>query len=194
MSFQHIVHVQIRIHTGMFSEGFMVFTVAVVAMQLKVACMSVTPTGLFWAMIALSLAGYILFTYLYGLFPGLDWYNTVPITFAHPEFWLAIFIIPTAMWLMDSLIDTITTHLDPSSRDKLVALLAAHPSSTVDAVRGPRLNSNTASSTTPKGAIGEGFRDSSMSSRDLSDGGSKEDEASGGGVKLSTISTAGHSK
>jgi len=56
---------------GMFSEGFMLFSVAVVAMQLKVASMSVTPTALFWGMIALSLAGYILFTYLYGLFPTL---------------------------------------------------------------------------------------------------------------------------
>jgi hypothetical protein len=165
------------ITTGMFSEGFMLFSVAVVAMQLKVASMSVTPTALFWGMIALSLGGYILFTYLYGLFPTLGFYNTVPTTFAHPEFWLAIFIIPFILWLMDYLVDLASTHLDPSSRDKLLALLAAtddHHS----------INRNSLASHHSKV---DSNRDVSMGSRDPSDG-SKEDEANGGGLKLSTIS------
>lgn len=161
----------------MFSEGFMLFSVAVVAMQLKVASMSVTPTALFWGMIALSVAGYVLFTYLYGLFPTLGFYNTVPSTFAHPEFWLAIFIIPFILWLMDYLLDIASTHLDPSSRDKLVALLAAthdHHSITRNSVANhhSKVDAN---------------RDVSMGSRDPSDG-SKEDDANGGGLKLSTIS------
>ena len=162
----------------MFSEGFMLFSVAVVAMQLKVASMSVTPTSLFWAMIALSLSGYVLFVYLYGLFPALDWYNTVPTTFAHPEFWLAIFIIPFILWFMDYLLDIASTHLDPSSRDKLVALLAATTS---------RAGDSTIISGPSRAAAADGNRDSSLGSRDPSDH-SKEDEANGGGLKLSTIS------
>lgn len=172
----------------------MLFSVAVVAMQLKVASMSVTPTSLFWAMIALSLAGYVLFTYLYGLFPTLDWYNTVPITFAHPEFWLAIFIIPFILWFMDFLLDVASTHLDPSSRDKLVALLAAstHPPSNTTTIRGGGIISSSSSSSTvthhTKAVVDDGNRDSSLGSRDPSDHSSKEDEANGGGLKLSTIS------
>jgi uncharacterized membrane protein YbhN (UPF0104 family) len=161
----------------MFSEGFMLFSVAVVAMQIKVASMSVTPTALFWSMIALSVAGYVLFTYLFGLFPTLGWYNTVPTTFAHPEFWLAIFIIPFILWLMDYLLDIASTHLDPSSRDKLVALLAAtHDHHTI-----------ARNSLASHHSKVESNRDVSIGSRDPSDG-SKEDEANGGGLKLSTIS------
>jgi len=161
----------------MFSEGFMLYTVAVVAMQLKVASMCVTPTALFWGMIVLSLAGYVLFTYVYGLFPSIEWYNTVPRTFAHPEFWLAIFIIPFTLWLTDHLIGIAMTRIDPSSRDKLVALLAANP-----------ISGSTAD-VSFTGLEADGDRDRSMAIRDPSDHSSKEDEANGGGLKLSTIST-----
>jgi magnesium-transporting ATPase (P-type) len=109
---------------GLYPEGFLLYSVAVVAMQYKVVAMSVTPNYIFWALWILSFLGYILFVYVYGLFPTLDWYNTVPLALGQPLFWLAVLLIPLAMVVSDYIVDSVWSVRDPSSRDELLVKLA----------------------------------------------------------------------
>ena len=109
---------------GLYPEGFLLYTTAVVAMQFKVVAMSVTPNSIFWFLWVLSFLGYALFVYLFGLFPSLDWYNTVPLAFGQPIFWLALTLIPLALVVTDYCVDLMWSVVDPSSRDELLEKLA----------------------------------------------------------------------
>lgn len=104
---------------GLFPGGFMMYSLAVLAMQYKVAMMTTTKNWIFWFVWFLSFAGFLFFVYLYGLFPSLDWYNVVPLTFSAPVFWLALLIIPVIMMLIDYVLEVLWTILFPSSADKL---------------------------------------------------------------------------
>jgi magnesium-transporting ATPase (P-type) len=109
---------------GVFAEGFLIYSVAVVAMQYKVVAMCCTPNYIFWFLWVISFMGYVFFTYLYGLSPSLDWYNTVPLAFSQSEFWLALLLIPIILSISDFCFDKIWTYFDPSSRDLLINLLS----------------------------------------------------------------------
>ena len=109
---------------GMSPEGFMIYTVAVVAMQYKVVAMAVTPNYLFWFVWVLSFIGYFLFVYVFGLFPSLNFFNTVPFAMSQPNFWLALLLVPLLLVLSDSCFDNVWTFFAPDSRDQLVAKLA----------------------------------------------------------------------
>ncbi len=109
---------------GLYPEGFMLYTTAVVAMQYKVVSMSVTPNYIFWFLWGLSFCGYVLFVYLYGMFSTLDFYNCVPQAFAQPIFWLAILLVPLALVVSDYCVDFMWSVIDPSSRDILLEKLA----------------------------------------------------------------------
>jgi magnesium-transporting ATPase (P-type) len=116
---------------GIYAEGFVLYTVAVVAMQYKVVSMAITPNYLFWLVWVLSFAGYFLFTAVYGLFPMVDWYLAMPEAMGHPVFWLAVFLVPFTLVLSNSIFDFIMAQVDPSSQDELVEKLKfyylAHP-------------------------------------------------------------------
>ena len=108
---------------GIYVEGFLIYTVIIVAMQYKVVAMAVTPNDYFWFLWILSFCGFLLFVYLYGLFPTLDWYNTVPLALAQPLFWLAVILVPLALSVSDYCVEAYWAYSDPSSRDILVELL-----------------------------------------------------------------------
>ncbi len=110
---------------GMFPEGFLLYTCAVVSMQCKVVMMSSTPNIIFWSLWFLSYAGYFFFTYVYGLVPSLDWFNVVPLAMGQPQFWLALLLIPLILCITDYSVDTLWRLLAPSSRDQLLARLEA---------------------------------------------------------------------
>ena len=109
---------------GIYSEGFILYTCAVFAMQYKVVSMFVTPNYIFWAMWLLSFFGYFLFTYLYGLFPTLDWYYAMPEAMNNPQFWLAILLVPFMLVISDYTFEKVWSQFDPSSRDQLLQKLA----------------------------------------------------------------------
>jgi magnesium-transporting ATPase (P-type) len=108
---------------GMFPAGFLIYTCAVVSMQLKIAAMTTTPNVIFWSLWFLSYAGYFFFTYVYGLVPTVDWFNVVPLSFSQPQFWLALFLIPMILSITDYTAEVVWRFVDPSSRDLLAAQL-----------------------------------------------------------------------
>lgn len=125
---------------GIYAEGFLLYTVCVFAMQYKVIAMFVSPNLLFWALWLLSFAGYFLFTYLYSLFPLLNWYDAVPLAMSHPEFWLAVVSVPLLVAISDYAFEQLNSAVDPSSRDLLLHKLAT------DAKQEDRRSDATASS------------------------------------------------
>jgi len=84
--------------------------------------MACNPTLIFWGLIVLSMAGYLFFTYAYGLSNTLDWYHTVNITFQSQQFWLAALLVPLLLALSDSIVTSILSLVDPTSQDKLMEL------------------------------------------------------------------------
>ncbi len=108
---------------GLFSGGLLMYTCIIVAMQYKVVAMSITPNYIFWLVWTLSILGYFLFIYLYGLFPSLDWYNAAPLTLNHPLFWLALVIVPILLGVTDYIADVFWQLIDSSYRDILVRKL-----------------------------------------------------------------------
>lgn len=109
---------------GIYSEGFILYTCAVFSMQYKVVSMFITPNYIFWSLWILSFLGYFLFTYLYGLFPSLDWYNAMPQAMNTPQFWLAILLVPFMLVISDYTFEKVWSQFDPSSRDQLLEKLA----------------------------------------------------------------------
>jgi magnesium-transporting ATPase (P-type) len=124
---------------GFYAEGFLIYSVAVVAMQIKVVSMHSTPNIIFWGLWVLSFVGYFFFSFLYGLSPSLDWYNTVPLAFSQPQYWLAMLLVPVVLSVSDAAFDVLWAALDPSSNDRLLQLLASettlsaatHPDDTI---------------------------------------------------------------
>jgi len=57
-------------------------SVIVVSMQIKVVLMSHTMNWINWAMIVISMMGYVFFCYVYGLVPSIeDWYHVLEFSF-----------------------------------------------------------------------------------------------------------------
>lgn len=108
---------------GFYAEGFLLYTVTIFSMQYKVIAMSITPNYIFWSLWFLSFAGYFLFTWVYGVPSYQYWYDITPLAFGHPQFWLAIFLIPFLLVLSDYTFEKISSVLDPSYRDALLTLL-----------------------------------------------------------------------
>jgi len=104
---------------GIFAQGFILYTAIIVAMQIKVAAMSATPNLFFWALWLLSFAGYLLFAYVYGLFPSQGWYNTVPLAMVTPQFWLVLFAVPLLLTISDEAVQLLWRLIDPSYSDRL---------------------------------------------------------------------------
>ncbi len=109
---------------GIYSEGFILYTVCIFAMQYKVVSMFIRPNWIFWTVWFLSFGGYFLFTYVYGLFPSLDWFHAMPGALQSPIFWLAILLVPIMLVISDYTFEHVMSRFDPSSRDLVVAKLA----------------------------------------------------------------------
>lgn len=116
-------HIGTGWNLGMFPAGFLLYSCAMISMQFKIVAMTTTPNIIFWTLWFLSFGGYFFFTYLYGLFDNLDWYNVVPLAMGQPQFWLAMLIIPLVLSITDYAGDVVWSMVDPSSRDQLVAKL-----------------------------------------------------------------------
>jgi len=108
---------------GLYVEGFLIYSVAIAAMQLKVVAMHSNPNIIFWGLWLLSFAGYFFFTFLYGLSPSLYWYNTVPLAMSQPQFWLALMLVPVVLCVSDAAFDVVWSVLYPSSSDRLLQML-----------------------------------------------------------------------
>ena len=67
----------------------------------------------------LSLAGYFLFNYLYSMFPELEWYQIVSFTMNLDVYWLAIFVVPVILTMIDFVVDKAISSFSPSSLDSL---------------------------------------------------------------------------
>jgi len=109
-------------NTGIYVEGLTIFSIAIVAMQYKVTLMTTTRNSIYWFTIALSMSGYFLFVYIYGLVPSTSWYNVAPITLNLSSFWLAIFCIPIVVSLCDTTIDQIFSLFYQTSQEKLATI------------------------------------------------------------------------
>eukprot|EP00600_Ochromonadales_sp_CCMP1393_P005802 CAMPEP_0174957920 /NCGR_PEP_ID=MMETSP0004_2-20121128/2336_1 /TAXON_ID=420556 /ORGANISM="Ochromonas sp., Strain CCMP1393" /LENGTH=1496 /DNA_ID=CAMNT_0016206075 /DNA_START=185 /DNA_END=4675 /DNA_ORIENTATION=+ len=105
---------------GMYPEGFLLYCAAVTAMCYKVVAMAASPNWIFWSLLGISYVGFIFFVYLYGLFPSIDWYNTLPFAFSQPNFWLAMLLIPLALSISDYAAELFWRAVDPSSQDVLI--------------------------------------------------------------------------
>lgn len=104
---------------GVYVEGLAMYTIVVVAMQVKVISMTQSRTSMFWLSIIISMLGYILFAYFYGLLTSTQWYDVLPLMFGMSEFWLGLICIPSIIGVFDAVVDEIFRHLRPSSMDKI---------------------------------------------------------------------------
>jgi phospholipid-transporting ATPase len=105
---------------GIFADGFLLYSCIVFSMQFKVVRMCVTPNYIFWFLWLLSFLGYFVFVLIYGLFPSLGWFHVVPLSMSTPQFWLALFLVPTLFAFADYFIELVWSHFDPSSQDLLL--------------------------------------------------------------------------
>jgi hypothetical protein len=109
---------------GIYSEGFILYTCCVFAMQYKVISIFIAPNWIFWLLWMLSFAGYFLFTWMYGLFPSVDWYSAVSAAMNTSIFWLAIVLVPLVLVLSDFVVHQVLAVVDPTSQDVLIKKLA----------------------------------------------------------------------
>ena len=115
---------------GIYMEGFTIFTVLVLAMQYKIIMMTNTLTYINWGLWWISILGYLLFTWVYGLIPGIDynaWYHTVNFSFQTIQYWLAIICIPILFVIVDYCFDYTLSAIYPTSVDQLRSKLAEKP-------------------------------------------------------------------
>jgi Phospholipid-translocating P-type ATPase C-terminal len=106
-----------------YTEGFYLFTLAIIAMQYRVLAITRERTILIWGLVLLSMIGYLLFTYLYGLFPQITWFDTIPLVLNRPVFWVSVLLVPFAIAVCDFLVDNIMSFFCPLSSDKFLAQL-----------------------------------------------------------------------
>ena len=109
------------------------FTVLTFFQQYKVLSMTCTKTYLNWFMVGLSVMGYFLFCYLYGLISSIDdWYHTVNFTMGLGSFWLALLVLPLLILNCDVFVDEVLGRLLPTSQDSLMAQLQADAAAACD--------------------------------------------------------------
>jgi phospholipid-translocating P-type ATPase (flippase) len=103
------------VNGGIYVEGFAMYTIIVFAMQYKAISMTRTRTSIFWASIAISMFGYFLFAYLYGVVDATLWYNVMPTCLKMSGFWIGLFSIPAIIMLFDDAVEILSGYLFPSS-------------------------------------------------------------------------------
>eukprot|EP00981_Chlorochromonas_danica_P011376 scaffold3991_cov159-Ochromonas_danica.AAC.1 len=117
-------HVGSGTELGLYPSGLLIFTVIVIAMQFKVLNMAVTPNMIFWTLWVLSIMGYFLFIWFYGLFSYIDWFDVGGMSFAQPYFWLALVIVIIMLGITDHVAYVVWEKLDPSYSELLARKLA----------------------------------------------------------------------
>jgi hypothetical protein len=109
---------------GIYAEGFLLFSCIILAMQYKVIFLMSTTVNylcVFWVVI--SIGGFYLFCYLYGLIPELEWYNIVPFTMGLPTYWHALFLVPVLITMIDYVVWKAYGLVYPSHQDRLIDVL-----------------------------------------------------------------------
>lgn len=85
--------------------------------------MTNTRTYLTWFLWIMSFAGYFLFVFVYGSIQAVGFYNILVLTFQREEFILALFLVPTTLFLSDLTVETLKSRFFPTNKDKFRALL-----------------------------------------------------------------------
>lgn len=89
--------------------------------------MTNTLTYINWGVWWISLIGYLLFTWAYGLVPGIDyngWFHTVNFSFQTAQYWLAIFMVPIMFVMVDYCFECTLSAIYPTSSDQLKTKIA----------------------------------------------------------------------
>ena len=87
---------------GLYAFGFYIYSILIVIMQAKIFFITATINWVLLACWGISLAGFVLFAYIYSLFPSVyDWYQVPSFCFTMPSYWLAILLVPVALLLID---------------------------------------------------------------------------------------------
>lgn len=108
---------------GIYAEGFLLYSIVVIAMTYKVALMG-TFNWLVAATIVISMIGYYIFVFSYNFVVTIDWYGVVSMAMSTPNYWIACFVAPIFMALLDVIFEGFLTIMYPTSRDKLHSLAA----------------------------------------------------------------------
>jgi magnesium-transporting ATPase (P-type) len=90
---------------GIYSEGFLILSCIITAMQTKVLFMGNTTNWIMLLWWIISIGGFYLFNFLYSQFPSLEWYQVVAFTMRLPVYWLAFFIVPVIVTMTDYIVD-----------------------------------------------------------------------------------------
>jgi magnesium-transporting ATPase (P-type) len=80
---------------GIYAEGFLIFSVLVITMQMKVYVMTTKMTYINWTMWILSFIGFFSFAWFLGLFASVDdgdWYHIVNFAFPQVSYYLLLFV------------------------------------------------------------------------------------------------------
>lgn len=108
---------------GIYAEGFLLYSIIVIAMSYKVALMG-TFNWLVAATLVISMLGYYLFVFAYNFVIYIDWYGVVSMAMSTPNYWIACFVAPIFMALLDVFFEGFLNIMYPTSRDKLQSLVA----------------------------------------------------------------------
>ena len=67
----------------------------------------------------LSFMGFLLFIYVYNLFPSQDWFGVINFTFGTQGFWVTIVLVPMLITVFDFFAESALAYWFPTSRSKL---------------------------------------------------------------------------
>lgn len=104
---------------GIYVEGFLLYTVCVIFMQVKVMMMTYTRTLINWGVWVVSFLGYLIFTFLYGISNSTSWIDITSLALSLPSVWIGFFVIPVIMSFCDEAVDVFFTSFFPWSFDML---------------------------------------------------------------------------
>ena len=90
---------------GIYAEGFLLLSCIVISMQMKVLFMGSTANWIILTWWLLSIAGFYTFNYIYSQVESLEWYQLVQFTMDLDVYWLALFIVPVIITMIDYIVE-----------------------------------------------------------------------------------------
>ncbi len=96
----------------MYAEGFIFYTTIVICMQVKVLAITDSRTLINWAMVVVSMAGYLFFAYAFGLIGNDNWYGTLQVSMSTGQFWISVAVVPFLFLICDSSIDLLFRYIN----------------------------------------------------------------------------------
>ena len=107
--------------SGLMVFGFMIYSVLIFGMQYKIVSMTTSWTWISLGLWLLSFAGFFIFVISYSYFPSgvPDWYKIPSHSFSHPNYWLALLLVPVVMMFVDRSFSLISSHFWPTANEIL---------------------------------------------------------------------------